>query len=131
MAEFSMKKSTLEWIEFAEGDWATANRERNVKTSPNYRAVCFHGQQCGEKYLKAYIQEKGNDPKKTHDLENLLDEILTYEPNWESLRESCAVLTDFAVLHRYPGMETTELDAGDAIFHSSLIRKTVREFFSL
>jgi HEPN domain-containing protein len=103
-----MKKITLEWISIAEGDWATANREHQVTSNPNYKAVCFHSQQSCEKYLKAYLQEKGIEPKRTHDLNVLLDEILPFETGWEYLRESCLIVTDFAVDHRYPSRETTD-----------------------
>jgi len=48
-----MNPSAQEWINKAEGDWATANRENQVRKNPNYDAVCFHAQQCAEKYLKA------------------------------------------------------------------------------
>ena len=37
-----MKQITLEWVEKAEGDFATAEREVVVSQSPNYDAVCFH-----------------------------------------------------------------------------------------
>jgi HEPN domain-containing protein len=50
-----MKQITREWIEKAEGDFATAEREAAVDQSPNYDAVCFHTQQCAEKYLKAAV----------------------------------------------------------------------------
>ncbi|MFN0280314.1 MAG: HEPN domain-containing protein [Pyrinomonadaceae bacterium] len=126
-----MKKMTLEWIEVAEGDWATANRERLVEAKTNYKAISFHAQQCGEKYLKAYIQEKSDDPERTHDLEVLLNKILPHEPAWSALKESCIELTDFAVQHRYPGTTTSSQDAEDAIRHAGLIRKFVREFFGL
>jgi len=75
-----MKPITLEWIRFAEGDWATASRENCVETDTNYRAVSFHAQQCGEKYLKAYLQEKSVNPERTQNLEILLDKILPFEP---------------------------------------------------
>lgn len=52
-----MKPLTREWIEKAEGDFATASREIRVRKVPNYDAVCFHAQQCAEKYLKALLQE--------------------------------------------------------------------------
>lgn len=45
-----MKTETEEWIEKAEGDWAVMNREHKVTDNPNYDAVCFHAQQCAEKY---------------------------------------------------------------------------------
>jgi HEPN domain-containing protein len=40
-----------EWVEKAEGDFRTAEREARVRKAPNYDAVCFHAQQCAEKYL--------------------------------------------------------------------------------
>jgi len=52
-----MKPLTCEWVAKAEGDFATASREIRVRKSPNYDAVCFHAQQCAEKYIKALLQE--------------------------------------------------------------------------
>jgi HEPN domain-containing protein len=52
-----MKPITREWIAKAEGDFATAQRENEVQEFPNYDAVCFHSQQCIEKYFKACLQE--------------------------------------------------------------------------
>ena len=63
-----MKPLTNEWIAKAEGDHATAARELQVLQNPNYDAVCFHAQQCAEKYLKARLQEMGISFGKTHDL---------------------------------------------------------------
>jgi HEPN domain-containing protein/predicted nucleotidyltransferase len=126
-----MKPMTLEWIRVAEGDWATANRENKVEDDANYKAVSFHAQQCGEKYLKAVLQEQCVNPERTHNREVLLDKILTYRPEWSVLKESCIVLTDFAVNHRYPGTTTSEQDASDSLFHAGHIRKTVRDLFGL
>jgi HEPN domain-containing protein len=126
-----MKPVTLEWVKIAEGDWATANRESLVEDNPNYRAVSFHSQQCGEKYLKAYLQEKSVDPERTHNLEVLLDKILPYDTGLSKLRESCVELTEFAVEHRYPGTTTSAEDAGNAIVHAGCIRQAIRECFGL
>ncbi len=41
-----MQPLTQEWIEKAEGDFATASREVRARLLPNYDAVCFHAQQC-------------------------------------------------------------------------------------
>jgi len=60
-----------EWIGKAEGDFATAKRELAATDNPNYDAVCFHAQQCAEKYLKAFLQEANITFPKTHDLANL------------------------------------------------------------
>jgi HEPN domain-containing protein len=57
-----MKPITQEWVNKAEADFATAQREIQVTKTPNYDAVCFHAQQCIEKYLKACLQEAIADP---------------------------------------------------------------------
>lgn len=41
-----MKPITAEWVEKAEGDFATARRELEINVNPNFDAVCFHAQQC-------------------------------------------------------------------------------------
>ena len=47
-----MNALTTEWVEKAEGDFATAGRKLRARRYPNYDAVCFHAQQVAEKYLK-------------------------------------------------------------------------------
>lgn len=54
-----MNPLTLEWIAKAEGDYVTMQREFEAQNNPNYDGVCFHAQQCAEKYFKAYLQEIG------------------------------------------------------------------------
>jgi HEPN domain-containing protein len=50
-----MNPLTVEWVDKAEGDMATAKRELRARKQPNYDATCFHAQQCVEKYLKALL----------------------------------------------------------------------------
>lgn len=67
-----MKPITQEWVDKAEGDFATAQRELRARNFPNYDAACFHAQQCIEKYLKARLQKENIRFSKTHDLSVLL-----------------------------------------------------------
>jgi len=67
-----MKPLTREWVEKAEGDFQTAQREMRARKSPNFDSATFHAQQCAEKYLKARLQEAGVNFPHTHDLESLL-----------------------------------------------------------
>ncbi len=76
-----MHQLTQEWIDKAEGDFATGLRESRVRKDPNYDSVCFHAQQCVEKYLKGKLQEETIKFPKTHDLEKLLDLLLPIEPS--------------------------------------------------
>ncbi len=121
-----MKPITLEWIEKAEGDYATAEREWRARKNLNYDAVCFHCQQCIEKYLKARLQEAEIPFTKTHDLVLLLDLVKSVEPLWEPFRESFQLLTNYAVIYRYPGESADKNDAHDAvkIFHEA--RRSIR-----
>ena len=98
-----MKPITAEWVAKAEGDFATLERESRVRKHPNYDGICFHAQQCAEKYLKARLSEAGIKFTKIHDLSALLELVLPIEPSWEAFREDLAHLTDFAVSFRYPG----------------------------
>ncbi len=126
-----MNPITQEWIEKADGDWATMMREYRVRKNPNYDAVCFHAQQCAEKYFKARLFEAGFKFSKTHDLENLLNDLLQIEPSWNSFRNEAIILTSFAVEFRYPGMKATKSDSKEAVKHCRLIRKAVRQSFGL
>ena len=126
-----MNPITLEWVTKAEGDFATARRELGVKDSPNYDAVCFHTQQCAEKYLKARLQESGIPFGKTHFLTLLLDLALPIEPAWDALRADLQALSVFAVAYRYPGESADEKDARDAFDHCKNVRQFVRQSLQL
>ena len=126
-----MKAITQEWIDKAEGDWATLLREYRARKNPNFDAACFHAQQCAEKYLKARLQEAGVPFAKTHHLLQLLNSILAVEPNWTNLQTGSAFLTIFAVKYRYPGSASNKSEVREAVKHCRLIRKTVRQSFSL
>ena len=63
-----MKPMTTEWVAKAEGDFVTLERESKVGTNPNYDGICFHAQQCAEKYFKARLCEAGESFGKIHRL---------------------------------------------------------------
>jgi len=105
---------TVEWVAKAEGDFAIMERECQVTENPNYDGICFHAQQCAEKYLKARLCEVDITFSKIHDLVALLDQVLEVEPTWESFREDLAYLSDFAVTFRYPGESADAESAIDA-----------------
>ena len=126
-----MQLLTQEWVEKAEGDFATLQREIRARRLPNYDAACFHVQQCLEKYLKARINEVGFVINRTHDLSDLLDDILQAEPSWASLRTVLDGLTKYAVLYRYPGYDAAKTETKDAIKNCREIRRVIRISFGL
>jgi HEPN domain-containing protein len=121
-----MKPLTKEWVDKAEGDFSTAGRELRARKDPNYDSVCFHAQQCVEKYFKAYLQDAGVVFAKTHDLVMLLDLLLPMEPNWDEFRLRLRRLTTSAVEIRYPGKSATKLNAKEMYSLCKEMRDLVR-----
>ena len=126
-----MKPISQEWIVKADGDFATMEREARVRKNPNYDAICFHAQQCAEKYLKARLIEAGISFPKTHDLVVLLDLVLPVEPLWESSREQLGFLSSFAVTFRYTGESAVSEHARLCRKYSKGLRTLARESFGL
>lgn len=126
-----MKPATREWVEKAEGDFATAGRELRARKAPNFDAACFHAQQCAEKYLKALLQENGKRFGKVHHLGVLLDLVGAIDPAWESLRFALERLTLYAVQVRYPGERADKLAARDAVALAHDVRSRARRALRL
>jgi HEPN domain-containing protein len=126
-----MKALTREWIEKAEGDFATALRERRARRAPNHDAACFHAQQCIEKYLKARLVQENIRFPRTHDLDCLLDLNLPLDPLWSAFRPMLVELTRFAVGVRYPGESATPEMARRAVADCKIIRTAIRDKLGL
>ena len=126
-----MKPLTLEWVEKAEGGFCTMERESRARKSPNPDAVCFHAQQCAEKYLKARLCEEGERTSKTHDLAVLLGSVLPFEPLWEAHRKGLLYLSEYAVNVRYPGDIALMEDALAARRYCRVFRESVRATFMI
>jgi HEPN domain-containing protein len=122
-----MKPIAAEWVAKAEGDFATLERESRVRKHPNYDGICFHAQQCAEKYLKALLAEAGVRFSKIHDLDALLELVLPIEPSWVVFREDLAYLSDFAVAFRYPGESADRESAISARKRCRLFRDAARK----
>jgi len=110
-----MRALTREWVLKAEGDFHTASREARVRKSPNYDAVCFHAQQAAEKYLKAYLQEHTQPFPRMHNLNQLLELCLDYDPEFELQQDLLKDLNKYAVEIRYPGEVAMKADARSAL----------------
>lgn len=121
-----MNPITREWVAKAEEDFLSATDLARRRKTPLWNSVCFHAQQCAEKYLKARMQEAGIVIPKTHDLEALLDRLLPIEPLWAAFRPAAQNLTDFAVSFRYPGENATKFEARQSLKDSKAIRREVR-----
>lgn len=110
-----MNELVREWVEKAEADIRTAERESAVTDGPNWDAVCFHAQQAVEKYLKALLQEQGVPFPRIHDLAALAEFLLPTQPMRGASRDSLKRLSLFAVELRYPGETASREDAMQAV----------------
>lgn len=118
-----MKETVREWIEKAEGDFATARRELRARKSPNYDACCFHAQQGVEKLMKAVLIHRGASFPKTHDLAYLDQLLVSARPEWSWPVAELRFLSRAALAFRYPGESAERADAAKAFKLANRMRE--------
>ena len=116
-----------EWVGKAESDYLAATHLFAMENATTYDAVCFHAQQCVEKYLKSILVDHSLPVPKTHDIEKLfglLPDPLTVRLTPEQMQW----LTAFATDSRYPGdwdpIDTQK--AAEAVNMARGVREAVR-----
>lgn len=88
----------IELIEIAEGDLASARGLSQIKMG-RPENICYLGQQCAEKCLKAVLCHLGKAVILTHDLDALLSHIPTDKiPQHAHL---LGALTEYSLIRRY------------------------------
>src|SRR6516225_9915588 len=125
-----MKKATREWVRKDEADYQLAAKLEKEKEA-FYDHRCFLCQQSSEKYLKALLEENAISITKTHDLDQLLNELLVHYPQMRALRRGLRFLTDFAVEPRYPGEWSTKRQAISALRWAGRVRDACRRLLGL
>ena len=110
-----MNGTVREWMDKAEGDYRTARREFQTADEPNYDAVCFHAQQCVEKWMKAVLIHNSVDPPRIHNLERLYESLQSVCPNVTLDIEELRDLTGVGMAVRYPGEAADREDAAKAL----------------
>ena len=115
------------WVEKAEHDLLTAEHTLTLKEDCPFDTICFHAQQCAEKYLKAVLVYRGIDFPKTHDL-RLLTQLIPVDIGLSFTIEEILPLNRYTIEARYPGFwEPIERkEAEQAVNIAKIVRKTVR-----
>jgi HEPN domain-containing protein len=128
-----MKPQTEAWVIKAEGDYQVLELLVSTHTEGDLKcdAICFHAQQCAEKYLKARLVEAEVYFEKTHDLFHLMECVESIEPDWVQFKDDLAYLSDFATAYRYPGDNATEEESRSAHELAAKFRNVVRESLGL
>ena len=121
-----MNPLTLEWIKKAEADYIAVQQLLLTANPLLHNIICFHAQQCIEKYLKAWLQEADIPAPRTHNLDELLDLIVPTLPAWSHWQPDFKIITKYAVEPRYPGDSATTEDTQHAKHICDAVRKAVR-----
>ncbi|MFZ3169581.1 MAG: HEPN domain-containing protein [Candidatus Methanoperedens sp.] len=101
-----------EWKQKAENDLRTAEIVLSSEEPPT-DTICFHAQQCAEKYLKSYLTSKDITIEKTHDLTRINNICIGIDPDFQELSEFAELLSGYAVEVKYPG-DFIERSIGEA-----------------
>jgi len=121
-----------QWIEKAEHDLRTAEHTLKLKKNCPFDTVCFHAQQCAEKYLKALLVARGIPFPKTHDLRAII-QLAPAEIELGLEMDLLFTLTQYAVDSRYPEEEEpiTRPEAKQAVAVARQVREVVRAILPL
>ncbi len=91
-----------DWVQKAENDLKNATYTLKMEEDCPTDTVCFHAQQCVEKYLKAFLVLRRINFPKTHDIKELIV-LLPSNSRPKLTPEEQRRLADYATVTRYPG----------------------------
>lgn len=126
-----MNELSKEWVDKAEADFYSAHLLLHAGEYPLSEPACFHCQQCAEKYLKAYLQERQVNFERKHELMPLLSVCVSLDKDFESLKEDLQELDGYAVVVRYPGVIVKADMAESALKAAERVRLFVRRKLKL
>jgi len=131
-----MKDDKLEvvraWFKKAENDLINAEHTMKMENPP-CDTVCFHAQQCAEKYLKGFLAFHEIDFPKTHSLENLVLLCKSMAPSIEYELEDVDILSSYGVEVRYPDeiyYDIPKADAEEAIDLAKKVKAVILKYLA-
>jgi len=118
-----------QWIEKAEHDIINAAHTLTIRKNCPFDTVCFHAQQCAEKYLKALLVSRSIPFPKTHDL-RILMQLVPKEVKLGLRMNEVLPLNRYTIEARYPGdwEPITRKEAKEALAIARMVRKAVRVY---
>ncbi|MBF0496229.1 MAG: HEPN domain-containing protein [Deltaproteobacteria bacterium] len=120
------------WVGKAENDFRNACFVLTMKENCPFDTVCFHSQQCAEKYIKSLLVFQELDFPRTHDLV-LLFNLLKLDPSSGLRVIDVQPLNRYSIEARYPGdwEPIDETEARAALEVARTVRNTIRRFLQL
>jgi HEPN domain-containing protein/predicted nucleotidyltransferase len=102
-------------------------RIRNLSRQAVPDSVCFHYQQCIEKYLKAFLISNDIEPPEIHDLQRLKTICGKLDESFEEVSGELDILNAYAVNFRYPGEAASLEEANEAVLVMRRLHKFIRD----
>ena len=129
-----MKDDKLEvvrsWFKKAEND--LINAENTIKMeNPPCDTICFHAQQCAEKYIKGFLTFKEIYLPKIHSIEDLVELCKQIVPEIESELDNVEILSSYSVEVRYPDeiyYDIPKEDAQEAIDLAKKVKTVILKY---
>ena len=122
----SQQQLVQNWLRKAEND-LKIGRDEMQTAKPTTDMVCYHMQQCVEKYLKAYLVQHQAFFRRTHDIAELIEQCKEIDASFDSLYKYQAdSLTIYGVEIRYP--DDFYMPTQEETKASIQITLTVRDF---
>jgi HEPN domain-containing protein len=129
-----MKDDKLEvvrsWFKKAEND--LINAENTIKMeNPPCDTICFHAQQCAEKYIKGFLTFNEIYFPKIHSIEDLVDLCKQIVPEIESELDNVEILSSYSVEVRYPDeiyYDIPKEDAQEAIDLAKKVKTVILKY---
>lgn len=110
------------WFKKAENDLKSAEYLMTMDAPP-FDMICFHAQQCAEKYLKGFLAFYETYFPKTHSIEDLVSLCKEVAPSIETDLMGVEALSNYGVEIRYPDDIYYEIPKDDAVEAIELANK--------
>jgi len=117
-----------EWMAKGDNDLKNAAHTLKLGDKCPIDTVCFHAQQCVEKYLKAFLVIIKKEFPRTHDIEMLIS-LMPKSIDFSLSVEEQRKFTEYATVMRYPGpYEPISLnEAKKAVKLARQIKRTIHK----
>jgi HEPN domain-containing protein len=96
----ALKRQAEEWFERGARDIETAQLIFDERGYTD--AIAYHIQQALEKYMKGYLVLHGKKPPRIHELNTLLNHILTIDESLADFLDLCEKASRYYFEERYP-----------------------------
>jgi len=127
--EAELRAEAERWLAIARDDLEVSLAARSLP-QPRAGIAAYHLQQAAEKVFKAMLVLSGQRLRRTHDLDELAEELAPLYPGWRERLDALRPLTVWGIAYRYPSAEDEpepEPDTAELEQAATLIRQVLED----